>query len=99
MFHLNAVFDALPFFSDAIFLLRPLIALSLPVFHEVLFSTDAVVSFVILLEVDECMCDRLYGANLALSIVVPISVIDSFRRCMASDSDVSLWSPVITESP
>ena len=33
---------------------------------------------------------------LAFSIVIPSSVIDSFRSFMTSDSDVSLWNPVIT---
>ena len=33
---------------------------------------------------------------LALSVVIPISVIDSFRSYMTSDSDDSLWNPVLT---
>ena len=32
---------------------------------------------------------------LVFSIVIPISVIVSFRNCMTSDSDVPLWNPVI----
>ena len=36
---------------------------------------------------------------LAFSIVVPIFVKDSFKNCMTSTSDVSLWNPVMTALP
>ena len=62
---------------------------------------DVFVSFVIVLEVNESMCDRRFAGHsiLAFSIVIPISDIDSFRSCMTSGSDVSLWNPVITALP
>ena len=66
------------------------------------FSTrsliDVFVSFIVVLEVDEFACVIGFAGHsiLAFSIVIPISVIVSFRSCTTSDSDVSLWNPVIT---
>ena len=46
-----------------------------------------------------CLIGFAVHSILAFSIVIPISVIVSFKSCMTSDSDVSLWNPVITALP
>ena len=40
-----------------------------------------------------------FGVDSIVAFSIDISVIVSFRSCMTSDSNVSLWNPVITSLP
>ena len=93
-----------PLFSDEIFLLHPFIESSLSSFLSTLFQhvrwPDVFVPFIVVLEVDECMRDRLCGHSIfAFPIEVSYFCYRSFWICMISDSDGSLWNPVITALP
>ena len=61
-------------------------------------SIDRVI-FNFLTMMNACVIGFAGHSILAFSINIPISVIVSFKCCMTSDSDVSLWNPVITALP
>ena len=46
-----------------------------------------------------CVIGFAEQSSLALPMFIPTSFEDSFKNCVTSDSDVSLWIPVTTALP
>ena len=69
-------------------------------FGRLLIAGDSPVGISSLLNwMNACVIGFAGHSILAFSIVIPISVIVSFRSCMTFDSDDSLLNPVVTALP